>query len=407
MRGHIAVSAVAAALLTAGCGTSSGLHVESNGTTTPIVKPAGAQPQVDNLDAVAFPSTRDGWAAGRGAIIATADGGATWTQQYTGQADIRSLDFTDDRHGWAVASASLLRTVTAAPRWSPAGEPAGLIADRRRLRRPRRWLGRRTARGQGRGAGPGHAGRHHRRRLQLDASSRRHRRLGLPGGWRPGRRRGIHGAAVDRRRARHGAPCSTPAARRRPGSRRASSARTCSRSGCCSRAAGPPAARPTPRTPAPTGASAGSRWWSSPMLVGSNSRFAGVTPLDSYSGPFAAVSASKAVFLGECPACDPQRVTVLRTHDGGTHWERSVVDGFAPTGLSFADAAHGWMTAVIGGTEGGGRRSSPPPTAAARGGPCIRHRYRTVTRPPPHRDARLVASDMCPRDRTTGRDREG
>ena len=97
---------------------------------------------------------------------------------------------------------------------------------------------------------------------------------------------------------------------------------------------------------------AGSRVVVAPMLVGSNSRFAGVTPLDSYSGPFAAVSASKAVFLGECPACDPQRVTVLRTHDGGTHWERSVVDGFAPTGVAFADAAHGWMTAVIGGTGG-------------------------------------------------------
>ena len=100
------------------------------------------------------------------------------------------------------------------------------------------------------------------------------------------------------------------------------------------------------------GASAGSRWWSRRCWSDPTRAFADVTPLDSYPGPFAAVSASKAVFLGECPACDPQRVTVLRTHDGGTHWERSVVNGFAPTGLAFADAAHGWMTAVIGGTRG-------------------------------------------------------
>ena len=115
---------MAVALLAGGCGTSSGLQVENNGATTPIVKPAGVQPQVDNLDAVAFPSTRDGWAAGRGAIIATADGGATWTQQYTGRADIRSLDFTDERHGWAVATASLLRTMTA-------GTPGRRPANRR------------------------------------------------------------------------------------------------------------------------------------------------------------------------------------------------------------------------------------------------------------------------------------
>ena len=84
-----------------------------------------------------------------------------------------------------------------------------------------------------------------------------------------------------------------------------------------------------------TSADAGVGWQPvvvAPMLVGSDPRFADVTPLDSYPGPFAAVSASKAVFLGECPACDPQRVTVLRTHDGGTRWERSVVNGFAPTG---------------------------------------------------------------------------
>ena len=117
---------MAVALLAAGCGTSSGLQVESNGTTTPIVKPR--EPSLGSTTSTRSPFPARATAGRRdGAIIATADGGATWTQQYTGQADIRSLYFTDQRHGWAVASASLLRTVNGGNTWSPAGEPAGLV----------------------------------------------------------------------------------------------------------------------------------------------------------------------------------------------------------------------------------------------------------------------------------------
>ena len=90
-----------------------------------------------------------------------------------------------------------------------------------------------------------------------------------------------------------------------------------------------------------TSADAGVGWQPvvvAPMLVGSDPAFADVTPLDSYAGPFAAVSASEAIFLGQCPACDPQHVTVLRTQDGGARWDRRVVNGFFPTGLAFADA---------------------------------------------------------------------
>jgi photosystem II stability/assembly factor-like uncharacterized protein len=94
----------------------------------------------------------------------------------------------------------------------------------------------------------------------------------------------------------------------------------------------------------------------SPALTGSDPRFHGVTPLDAYPGPFDAVSATTAVFLGLCPACDPQHVTALRTADGGGSWGRRVIDGFAPTGVAFADPRHGWMTTLIGGQEG--RRSA-------------------------------------------------
>ena len=89
-----------------------------------------------------------------------------------------------------------------------------------------------------------------------------------------------------------------------------------------------------------TSADAGVGWQPvvvAPMLVGSDPAFANVTPLDAYPGPFAAVSASEAIFLGQCPACNPQHVTVLRTRNGGARWERRVVNGFFPTGLAFAD----------------------------------------------------------------------
>ena len=146
------------------------------------------------------------------------------------------------------------------------------------------------------------------------------------------------------------------AARSRSGSRRPSSALTCQSIWVLFQGG---AAAGSQGYAAYTSADAGVGWQPvvvAPMLVGSDPAFADVTPLDSYPGPFAAVSASEAVFLGQCPACDPQHVTVLRTQDGGARWDRSVVNGFAPTGLAFADAAHGWMTAVIGGTEG--RRSA-------------------------------------------------
>ena len=88
------------------------------------------------------------------------------------------------------------------------------------------------------------------------------------------------------------------------------------------------------------------------VRAGSDPAFHGVAQLDAYPGPFAAVSPSEAVFLGQCPACDPQHVTVLRTEDGGTSWERHVINGFVPTGLAFADAEHGWMTTQLGGYPG-------------------------------------------------------
>jgi photosystem II stability/assembly factor-like uncharacterized protein len=113
------------------------------------------------------------------------------------------------------------------------------------------------------------------------------------------------------------------------------------------------------------------------MLVGSDQAFADVarstrTPARSRPSP-----ASEAIFLGQCPACNPQHVTVLRTRDGGASWDRRVVNGFFPTGLAFADPDHGWMTTLV---EASRRRSAILATTdGPLGIPCIRRRYRTVT----------------------------
>ena len=356
MSARVALIAVACALLAGGCGTSSGLQVEHGGSTTRIVKPAGAQPRVDGLDAVAFPSTSRGWAAGRGAIIATTDGGATWTQQYKGRANIRSLEFADDEHGWAVASTSLLRTADGGATWAPAGEPDGLVLTSvdftsaeegwgiafraHRIGGPALGALERTSDG---GASWSIVKPHVADSIcvsggELVAGAGSKVRDSTDGGatWST-----LLDAGSNVITTWFGATVECPDLR---------SIWVLFLDGAAASSQG---------YAAYTSADAGVAWTPvvvSPVLVGSDPAFANVTPLDAYPGPFAAVSASEAIFLGQCPACNPQHVTVLRTRDGGERWERRVVNGFYPTGLAFADRDHGWMTALIGGVEG--RRSA-------------------------------------------------
>jgi photosystem II stability/assembly factor-like uncharacterized protein len=348
--------ALAVALLSAGCGASAGLQVANSGRTTPVSSASVTQPKVGQLDAVAFPTTANGWAAGRGAIIATSDGGANWTQQYRGGADIRALDFVDARHGCAVASSSLLRTSDGGATWSPAAEPEGLVltsvdfvsADQgwgialpaRSVGAP--VLGTLVSTGDGgaswsvvktavadsvcvsggtliAGAGP---------KVQASADGGRSWSTLLDAGGNP-----ISQWFT--------ATVQCPDLR---------SIWVMFQGGAAAGSQG---------YAAYTSGDGGVGWQPvvvAPMLAGSDPIFKGVTPLDSYPGPCLATSASEAVFLGQCPACDPQHVMVLRTEDGGANWDRHVIDGFVPTGLAFADAAHGWMTTLIGGLEA--RRSA-------------------------------------------------
>ena len=58
------------------------------------------------LNAVAFPDNSHGWAVGsNGTILATADGGVTWSTQASGTtAELSGVAFSDADHGWAVGS---------------------------------------------------------------------------------------------------------------------------------------------------------------------------------------------------------------------------------------------------------------------------------------------------------------
>lgn len=75
------------------------------------------------LGAVQFTDPAHGWVAGAGRIMATSDGGRSWTRQYAGQAALSQVDFTDAAHGWAVGQGALLRTADGGASWTGLSEP--------------------------------------------------------------------------------------------------------------------------------------------------------------------------------------------------------------------------------------------------------------------------------------------
>jgi len=136
--------AVLAAGLTAGCGTAasghstaparapasatgSGLSSVCAGAGAPGVYSAFTPVPVPALGAVQFVSARQGWTAGAGRVLATSDGGQTWTRQYSGPAELYQVDFVDARHGWAAGTNTLLRTTDGGATWAAAGDPCGAI----------------------------------------------------------------------------------------------------------------------------------------------------------------------------------------------------------------------------------------------------------------------------------------
>jgi photosystem II stability/assembly factor-like uncharacterized protein len=78
------------------------------------------RPLSSKYEGMAFPDSLHGWVVSdRGDIVATADGGATWTQQATGLGLLRSLDFLDSTHGFAgTLQGQLYRTNDAGATWT-------------------------------------------------------------------------------------------------------------------------------------------------------------------------------------------------------------------------------------------------------------------------------------------------
>jgi photosystem II stability/assembly factor-like uncharacterized protein len=125
---HIMTSRVAACIIVACAviGAVSGAR-EARAASSTL---AATRPAIASLDAVDFVDAQHGWVAGAG-ILATRDGGLTWTAQPSPAASISALDFVNAQDGWALGTtaaqtAVLLRTTDGGRHWAIAHEPAGL-----------------------------------------------------------------------------------------------------------------------------------------------------------------------------------------------------------------------------------------------------------------------------------------
>jgi photosystem II stability/assembly factor-like uncharacterized protein len=94
----------------AGAGTSSVQIATGTGTVPPLA-------------AVQFVSAQQGWVAGSGRILATSDGGQTWTKQYSGPANLYQVDFISAARGWAVGPNAVLTTTDGGKVWTSLPEP--------------------------------------------------------------------------------------------------------------------------------------------------------------------------------------------------------------------------------------------------------------------------------------------
>lgn len=365
--GHRMLVAGVALALAAGAITWLGVSFETGRRSPAHTASPAASPQpiggIDDLRALTFVDAQHGWAAGQGAIIATSDGGVTWTRQYSGPAGIVLLDFVDASNGWAVALADgFLRTSDGGATWTEAGEPDG-----GRFLQSVDFVG--PTEGWGIAVPSGDAGPNTRGTLVRTSDGGETWATVQPGidsvcvaGYVM-----YAGAGSKVLRSTDGGSTWTPVLDARNATAPWFTADVqCPDASTIWVLFTGGAAAGSQAYVAYHSADGGATW--SAEIVGTldqgQPEFKHAQALDAYPGPFAAVSGDQAVFLGQCPACDPQHVAVLRTQDAGATWDRQVIDGYVPTAVSFADADHGWMTsgsgypgrgaAILATTDGGG-----------------------------------------------------
>ncbi len=79
-------------------------------------------PTAEGLTALQFVGPARGWVAGLGFILATSDGGQTWTPQLSTTDPISSFAFVDASTGWAVGAHTLVGTTDGGQHWQQRGD---------------------------------------------------------------------------------------------------------------------------------------------------------------------------------------------------------------------------------------------------------------------------------------------
>jgi photosystem II stability/assembly factor-like uncharacterized protein len=324
-----------------------GEDVAPVGTPTPSITAPVETPTSGPVapDAVSVPSgpiqfidSLTGWMAGaHGEILATSDGGMTWTTQYDGPARITAVQFLDGDRGWAVGEDAFLRTADGGATWQPVGEPEEPLHQVQFLSSEVGWGVSWTTSEATFLVGTRDGG------TSWQPASKTPGRIDSicfedeASGWAAGTfvHRTTDGAATWTSEELHPSQDEPWTAVIR-----------CAAGGQAwllhtdGGAAGhlPYALFSTPD---------GGSW--SPVL-----QEAGTRPLgqvagafdaqDPYPGPLFGFEDGKALFVGWCPACG-NSVAAYSTSDRGATWDRTVVvdSGAVPVGMSFVDREHGWL----------------------------------------------------------------
>jgi photosystem II stability/assembly factor-like uncharacterized protein len=282
---------------------------------------------------LSFLDRQHGWAAGAGGLLATADGGRTWTAVYRGPLQIWGIQFLDGRWGAGLSGAGLVRTQNGGRTWRTlaTGVDAATFASRRegwaltrfqRLRRTddggRTWRAVRTpARPSSLCAEPGGV-------LWLSSSGMLFVTRNAGRTWTR--------AFVER---------ADPGGSGWVG-----------RVGCRGKqvwALFTGGAATSHQAYVVAHSSDGGRSWTQPLAqtwfhVGQR------TLIDAYAGPFV-LAARGAFFLGSCGPCGRGRVSLTSTRNEGRTFRRTAIGPLAgreATAVAFPDLRHGFVATTVG-----------------------------------------------------------